>query len=130
MRLALPLLDRAGETLAAARLSGAIDALAPAPRPGQVPDRPVTARRPSRCRRSVETEGNIDVSRTWTNTEAFDHFGTRLTNARWSWSGIAPDGSVVALVLWQDAVTVAVPGVRARGPRAFAGAAGRLGPFG
>lgn len=31
-------------------------------------------------------------------------FGTKLTNARWSWSGIAPNGSVVALVLWQDVV--------------------------
>lgn len=41
---------------------------------------------------------------TWTKTEAFEHFGTRLTNVRWSWSGIADDGSVVALVLWQDVV--------------------------
>lgn len=44
------------------------------------------------------------MPRTWTKTEAFESFGTRLTNARWSWSGIAPDGSVVAVVLWQDVV--------------------------
>lgn len=44
------------------------------------------------------------MPRTWTKTEAFDHFGTKLTNTRWSWSGISPTGDVVALVLWQDAV--------------------------
>lgn len=44
------------------------------------------------------------MPRTWTKTEAFAHFGTKLTNAQWSWSGIAPDGSVVAIVLWQDGV--------------------------
>lgn len=37
-------------------------------------------------------------------TEAFEHFETKLTNVRWSWSGISPDQSVVALVLWQDVV--------------------------
>ena len=42
--------------------------------------------------------------RTWNKTEAFQHFGTRLTNTRWSWSGISDDGQVVALVLWQDVV--------------------------
>lgn len=44
------------------------------------------------------------MARTWNKTEAFQHFGTRLTNTRWSWSGISDDGQVVALVLWQDAV--------------------------
>lgn len=44
------------------------------------------------------------MPRIWTKTEAFAHFGAALTNARWSWSGIAPDGSVVAPVLWQDVV--------------------------
>lgn len=44
------------------------------------------------------------MPRIWTKTEAFAHFGTELTNARWSWSGIAPDESVVAPVLWQDGV--------------------------
>lgn len=44
------------------------------------------------------------MPRTWTKTEAFDHFGTKLTNTRWSWSGIADDGGTVALVLWQDVV--------------------------
>lgn len=49
-------------------------------------------------------EKELTLPRTWTKTDAFAHFGTTLTNARWSWSGIAPDGSVVALVLWQDVV--------------------------
>ncbi len=49
-------------------------------------------------------ERELTMPRTWTKTDAFAHFGTMLTNARWSWSGIAPDGSVVALVLWQDVV--------------------------
>jgi hypothetical protein len=44
------------------------------------------------------------MPRTWTKTEAFGHFGTQLTNVRWSWSGVATDGGVVALVLWTDAV--------------------------
>lgn len=44
------------------------------------------------------------MPRTWTKTEAFAHFGATLTNARWGWSGIAPDCSVMALVLWQDVV--------------------------
>lgn len=44
------------------------------------------------------------MPRIWTKTEAFEHFGTKLTNVRWSWSGIAPDGGVIALVLWQDVV--------------------------
>lgn len=44
------------------------------------------------------------MPRTWAKTEAFEHFGAKLTDARWSWSGIAPDGSVVAVVLWQDVV--------------------------
>jgi hypothetical protein len=39
------------------------------------------------------------MSRAWTKTEAFDRSGTRLTNTRWSWSGISPAGDVVALVL-------------------------------
>ena len=44
------------------------------------------------------------MPRRWTKTEAFEHFGTKLTNTRWSWSAISEDGSVIALVLWQDAV--------------------------
>jgi hypothetical protein len=32
---------------------------------------------------------------------AFAHYGVTLTNARWSWSGIAPNGDVV-IGLWFD----------------------------
>lgn len=41
---------------------------------------------------------------TWNKTTAFEHFGVHLVNTRWSWSGRSNDGSVVALVLWQDGV--------------------------
>ena len=41
---------------------------------------------------------------TWNKTTSFDHFGAKLVNTRWSWSGRSDDGSVVALVLWQDGV--------------------------
>ena len=44
------------------------------------------------------------MSRAWTKTDAFAHFGVTLDNVRWSWSGMSPDGSAVAVVLWQDAV--------------------------
>ncbi len=44
------------------------------------------------------------MPKTWTKTEAFEFFGTKLTNARWSWSAASPSGDVVAIVLWQDAV--------------------------
>lgn len=42
---------------------------------------------------------------TWNKTTSFEHFGVKLVNVRWSWSGRSDDGSVVALVLWQDGVT-------------------------
>ena len=41
---------------------------------------------------------------TWNKTTSFEHFGVKLVNVRWSWSGRSDDGSVVALVLWQDGV--------------------------
>lgn len=41
---------------------------------------------------------------TWNKTSAFEHFGVKLVNVRWSWSGLSHDGSVVVLVLWQDGV--------------------------
>ncbi|MCA1661464.1 MAG: hypothetical protein LC648_04625 [Novosphingobium sp.] len=44
------------------------------------------------------------MPRTWTKTEAFDHFGIELENVQWSWSGMSADGGTVAVVLWQDAV--------------------------
>lgn len=40
----------------------------------------------------------------WNKTTSFEHFGAKLVNTRWSWSGQSDDGSVVALVLWQDGV--------------------------
>lgn len=44
------------------------------------------------------------MPKNWTKTKAFAHFGVRLDNVRWSWSGVSADGSTVAVVLWQDAV--------------------------
>ncbi|MHC9420583.1 hypothetical protein ACYZX9_18500 [Sphingomonas citri] len=44
------------------------------------------------------------MPKTWTKTEAFEFFGAKLTNARWSWSGLSPEEDVVAIVLWQDGV--------------------------
>lgn len=44
------------------------------------------------------------MTRTWTKTEAFEHFDVKLENVRWSWSGVSEDGKTVALVLWQDGV--------------------------
>jgi hypothetical protein len=46
----------------------------------------------------------VSLPRTWTKTEAFDRFGVKLINTRWSWSGTSVEGDVVALVLWKDAV--------------------------
>ncbi len=46
------------------------------------------------------------MPRTWTKTEAFNQFGAKLTNTRWSWSGVSPAGDVIALVLWKDSVKV------------------------
>jgi hypothetical protein len=36
------------------------------------------------------------------HSKAFEHFGVVPKNIRWSWSGRSPDGSVVAVRLWQD----------------------------
>jgi len=36
---------------------------------------------------------------TWNKTTLFEHFGVKLVNTRWSWSGRSEDASVVALVL-------------------------------
>lgn len=36
------------------------------------------------------------------HSEAFNFFGVVPKNIRWSWSGRSPDGSVVAVRLWQD----------------------------
>lgn len=42
------------------------------------------------------------IGRRWNRTEAFAHFGVRLKNPRWSWSGISDDGRTVVLTLWED----------------------------
>lgn len=44
------------------------------------------------------------MPRSWSKTEAFEHFGAQLENVRWSWSGVSEDGQTVVLVLWQDGV--------------------------
>jgi hypothetical protein len=36
------------------------------------------------------------------HSKAFEHFGVVPKNIRWSWSGRSPDGSIVAVRLWQD----------------------------
>lgn len=36
------------------------------------------------------------------HSKAFEYFGVVPKNIRWSWSGRSPDGSVVAVRLWQD----------------------------
>lgn len=36
------------------------------------------------------------------HSDAFAYFGVVPKNIRWSWSGRSPDGSVVAVRLWQD----------------------------
>lgn len=36
------------------------------------------------------------------HSEAFKYFGVVPKNIRWSWSGRSPDGSTVAVRLWQD----------------------------
>jgi len=36
------------------------------------------------------------------HSKAFEYFGVVPKNIRWSWSGRSPDGSTVAVRLWQD----------------------------
>ncbi|KAA9019618.1 hypothetical protein [Sphingobium limneticum] len=36
------------------------------------------------------------------HSKAFEYFGVVPKNIRWSWSGRSPDGSSVAVRLWQD----------------------------
>lgn len=39
-----------------------------------------------------------------TLAEAFAFFGTYPANARWSWSGVSPDGKTVAVTIWEHEV--------------------------
>jgi hypothetical protein len=48
------------------------------------------------------------VPRARTKTDAFQQFGVKLTNTRWSWSGVSPENDVVALVLSKDAVKACI----------------------
>lgn len=38
----------------------------------------------------------------WSHTSAFEFYGARASNARWSWSARSPDGRIVVLTLWED----------------------------
>ncbi|MBZ8132607.1 hypothetical protein [Afifella sp. IM 167] len=40
----------------------------------------------------------------WTKTAAFAEFGAVASNPVWSWSARSPDGSVVVLTFWKDAL--------------------------
>ena len=42
------------------------------------------------------------MSRVWNKTEAFEYFGTKQKNPRWSWSARSEDGNTVVVTLWQD----------------------------
>jgi hypothetical protein len=42
------------------------------------------------------------MAKKWTHTAAFEHFGTRPRNVRWSWSARSDDGKIVVGTLWKD----------------------------
>lgn len=42
------------------------------------------------------------MSKSWTLSDAFAHFGAAGTNPRWSWSARSEDGKTVVMTLWQD----------------------------
>jgi hypothetical protein len=42
------------------------------------------------------------MSKRWTHTKAFAHFGTSPRNVQWSWSARSEDGLTVVVTLWQD----------------------------
>jgi hypothetical protein len=42
------------------------------------------------------------MTKQWTHTEAFAHFGTKPRNVQWSWSARSDDGKTVVATLWQD----------------------------
>ena len=46
------------------------------------------------------------MSKQWTHTEAFAHFGAKGANQRWSWSARSPDGKTVVITLWQHQLKV------------------------
>ncbi|MEI9991816.1 MAG: hypothetical protein WDM86_17470 [Rhizomicrobium sp.] len=42
------------------------------------------------------------MTKKWTHTAAFESFGVRPWNTRWSWSARSDDGKIVVATLWQD----------------------------
>ena len=42
------------------------------------------------------------MSKRWTHTAAFEHFGTTPRNIQWSWSARSEDGKTVVVTFWQD----------------------------
>jgi hypothetical protein len=49
----------------------------------------------------VEKHGTT-MTKNWTHTAAFEHFGTKPRNVRWSWSARSDDGKIVVGTLWKD----------------------------
>ncbi|MFP3945251.1 MAG: hypothetical protein ACLFWF_15245 [Alphaproteobacteria bacterium] len=45
------------------------------------------------------------MSRKWTRTAAFQYFGAKPRNIRWSWSARNEADNLVVLVLWEDRFT-------------------------
>ena len=42
------------------------------------------------------------MTRKWTRKAAFEYFGTKQRNVRWSCSAKSPDGKTVVVTLWKD----------------------------
>ncbi len=42
------------------------------------------------------------MSRRWTHTSAFAHFGTKPRNVQWSWSARNEESKTVVVTFWQD----------------------------
>lgn len=42
----------------------------------------------------------------WTLTKAYEYFGAKPVNPRWSWSAKSSDGRVVVLTIWEDEVKI------------------------
>jgi Protein NO VEIN, C-terminal len=42
------------------------------------------------------------MAKRWTHKSAFEFYGARASNPRWSWSARSSDGAIVVLTLWKD----------------------------
>lgn len=40
----------------------------------------------------------------WTLTKAYEYFGAKPVNPRWSWSAKSDDGRVIVLTIWEDEI--------------------------